>query len=58
MTAEIEERPFSRNEIVADGIVHAIGLLAAVVGGSTPGTPENVFHIIGTPPGVGPEPIL
>ncbi len=32
MTAETGERPYTRSEIVADGIVHAIGLAAAVAG--------------------------
>ena len=32
MAAGFAERPFRRSEIVADGIVHAVGLAAAVVG--------------------------
>ena len=32
MVAVTQERQFSRSEIVADGIVHAIGLAAAIVG--------------------------
>jgi hemolysin III len=32
MTAKITEYPYGRGEVIADGIVHAVGLAAAVVG--------------------------